>query len=201
MIMKTLFKQYRKFLVLGLIFTLFTCSHDESSTEKDNGSKLTFLEKRSGENATIYYGISTELFYAYAGRSWVSVDKDGFPREIGIEYKFDSNLYDNWGFGNEQESSYTLSLPEQARALTPFEHIIISLDYPFVHNGQLSTVPHLGFRFYTISTDERAAIPAYDPEDQSIVDAFNSFPNRSKMPSDYFMFPDDIGVAQMMGKQ
>ncbi len=197
--MKTLFKQCSKLFVLGLIFGFLACSPQDNTAPVDslNDESLTsFLANRGQENTNTFKGPVVE-YGAGKARSWISVNKEGFPIEIGIELTRevfeDLDLLDSG-----HELTTVLPLHHKAKELTPFEHL--GLNYQPEGHGPVFWAEHIDFHFYTITNEERMTIPAYNSSDPSNVAAFNYFPDRSKMPSDYFSFPGPGGVYQMMGK-
>lgn len=197
--MKTLINQFRKFLVLVLILCALACSQEESVISIDDVSNENLeavLTKRSVDKLNIFKGPEVKYGLGKA-RSWISVNRDGFPVEIGIELT-PKALNDLTLLEEGHELSTVLPLHKKAKELTPFEHI--GLNYQPQGHGPVFWDEHIDFHFYTITNEERLAIPEYDPNNQSIVDAYNSFPDMTKMPSDYFKFPGQGGAYPKMGK-
>ncbi len=197
--MKTLFKQTSNLLVLGLIFGFFACSPEEDPATFDTSlsdSSNSFLNKRSAEKVNIFKGPVVEYGSGKA-RSWISVNGVGFPVEIGIEFTAEV-LEDRSLLPNDFNQTMVLPLHHKAKELTPFEHI--GMKYAADGHGPRWFAEHFDLYFFTINNEERMEIPEYDPNDQNIVDAFNYFPDMTKMPSDYFKFPGQLAVYPMIGK-
>tara|TARA_R100000935_G_C2838531_1_gene169620 strand:- start:630 stop:1487 length:858 start_codon:yes stop_codon:yes gene_type:complete len=197
--MKTQLKQFRSFLVLAVIFGIFSCSQEESVLSNDgilNENLETFLVNRSADKLNVFKGPEVQYGLGKA-RSWISVNRDGFPIEIGIELT-PKVLSDLTLLNEGHELTTVLPLHKKAKDLTPFEHL--GLNYQPEGHGPVFWDEHIDFHFYTITNEERLAIPEYDPDNQTIVNAFNYFPDMTKMPSDYFKFPGQGGVYAKMGK-
>ena len=197
--MKSLTNQFSKFLVLVLFFGMLSCSKEESVDSLDavSGEDLeAVLTKRSSDKLNVFKGPVVQ-YGAGKARSWISVNKDGFPVEIGIELTEDV-LDDRSLLSQGHLESAVLPLHHKAKALTPFEHL--ALNYQPEGHGPVFWDEHIDFHFYMITNEERMAIPEYDALNPEIVAAFNEFPSPTKMPADYFKFPGQGGVYAMMGK-
>jgi hypothetical protein len=196
--MKTLLKHHRQLLVLGLIFIVLACSRDESAVSNTSvlDDQSSFITTRQGERVNVFKGPQIQYGSGKA-RSWISVNSNGFPVELGMELTSDV-LNDLSLLNTGHELTTVLPLHHKAKQLTPFEHL--GLNFQPAGHGPVFWAEHFDFHFYTITDEERMAIPPYDSNDQAIVDAFNYFPDTSKMPSDYFRFPGQGGVYPMMGK-
>ena len=197
--MKLLFKRNKKVLLLGFIFIAFSCSqNDELTTNNEtlNSEVDSFRAKIDTEKSNVFKGPEVQYGEGKA-RSWIRVNKEGFPLEIGIELTLGtlSNLSE---LATGHEETTVLPLHHKAKELTPFEHI--GLNYQPEGHGPVFWNEHFDFHFYTITNEERLAIPPYDPLDQNIVDGYNLFPDMTKMPADYFKFPFSGGAYPMMGK-
>jgi len=196
--MKTLFNQTKKILAVAVILFFAACSPEEKATldplaTDASGSLST---KENSEKVNVFKGPVVQ-YGAGKARSWISVNKEGFPVEIGIELTEDV-LDDRSLLSQGQLETTVIPLHHKAIELTPFEHLGINYEpegHPPVWGKE-----HFDFHFYTITNEERMAIPAYDANNQSIVDAFTYFPDDKKMPADYFKFPGSGGAMAMMGK-
>ena len=194
--MKTYLSMSKKLLLMGLIIITFSCNKEDDPTLRRMEENDFFQAKKSTEKVNIFKGPEVQYGSGKA-RSWISINGEGLPVEIGIEIT--PKVFDDLSeltMGHEE--STVLPLHQKARELTPFEHI--GLNYQPNGHGPIFWAEHFDFHFYTITNEERLAIPEYDANDQSIVDAFNSFPDMTKMPSDYFKFPGQGGVYAKMGK-
>lgn len=197
--MKTLFNQTRKIVVLGLLTVLAACSpEEETSTTSDLSVNANdnFIAQRNGEKVNVFKGPEVQYGSGKA-RSWISLNDEGFPIEIGIEFTADV-LDDRSILAEEQELTTVLRLHQKAKEVTPFEHI--GLKYAAEGHGPRWWEEHFDLYFFTITNEERMAMPEYDANDQNIVDAYNYFPDMTKMPSDYFKFPGQLAVYPTIGK-
>ncbi len=119
-----------------------------------------------------------------------SVDQEGFPVEIALE--FTAGVYENLDI---LPFETVLPLHLKAKQLTPFEHITLNWN----PHGHLPAflVPHFDFHFYMISNEERMAIPEYSTETSAL---FNNLPTAGYMPANYGTPPGQGGVYPRMGK-
>ena len=193
--MKTIVSMSKKMLLMGLITFAFSCNNEDDPTLRMEQNDL-LQAKKSAEKVNVFKGPEVQYGSGKA-RSWISINGEGYPIEIGIEIT--PEVFDNLSeltIGHEE--STVLPLQQKAKELTPFEHI--GLNYQPDGHGPIFWAEHIDFHFYTITNEERLAIPEYDANNQSIVDAFNNFPDMTKMPSDYYKFPGQGGVYAKMGK-
>jgi len=197
--MKLFLKQSKVVSLLGLIFVVLACSPSEeltTSNELLNEEQNVSFNKKVAEKLNVFKGPEVQYSKGKA-RSWISVNNEGFPVEIGIELT--SGVFSNLtALETGHELTTVLPLHYKAKELTPFEHI--GLNFQPDGHGPVFWSEHFDFHFYTITNEERLAIPPYDANDQSIVDAYNAFPDMTKMPSDYFKFPFAGGAYPKMGK-
>ncbi|SDB50507.1 hypothetical protein SAMN03097699_1768 [Flavobacteriaceae bacterium MAR_2010_188] len=197
--MTTLFKQTKRIIALNAIILITACSPDERPATIDaskDASSDSFLAKRSAEKLNIFKGPVVEYGSGKA-RSWISINGEGYPVEIGIELT--QSVFEDLSLVNiGHVESTVLPLHQKAKELTPFEHL--GLNYQPEGHGPVFWAEHIDFHFYTITNEERMLIPPYDSSDPANVAAFNYFPDRSKMPLNYMTFPGPGGVYAMMGK-
>ncbi|WP_299397581.1 hypothetical protein [uncultured Gelidibacter sp.] len=197
--METQFKLFRKCLIVVLLFGVFACSQDEEALSNDGVAiekSKDYLANRSSNVINVFKGPEVQYGSGKA-RSWICVNSAGFPEEIGIELT--SKVFNDLSLLHEgHEMTVVLPLHKKAKELTPFEHL--GLNYQPAGHGPVFWEEHFDFHFYTITNEQRLLIPDYDGSNQSIVNAFNYFPDMDKMPTDYFKFPGPGGVYGMMGK-
>ncbi len=196
--MKTLFKLTNKVLVLGLIFGFISCSSEEETINIDSSVSdlsTSSLNQRSSEKLNIFKGPMVQYGSGKA-RSWISINHEGFPVEIGME--FTAKVLEDLSQLHDFSQTVVFPLHQKATELTPFEHI--GIRFAEAGHGPRWFDEHFDIYFFTISNEERMAIPEYDANNQSIVYAFNYFPDMTKMPSDYFKFPNQLAVYPMIGK-
>ena len=83
--MKNLFRMPKTIIVLGSLFFLFSCSQDEMvNNDAQESTSLALTAKMSSKKLNVFKGPQVALGYGKV-RSWISVDSNGFPDEIGIE--------------------------------------------------------------------------------------------------------------------
>lgn len=193
--MKTFQFLAKKSLISGLLFLALSCNNeDDPILLKEDihaaQSKISFDKVNLFKGPEVQYGTGK-------ARSWISVNMEGFPVEIGVELT--AKVFEDL---NQLPSGHyetaVLPLHHKAKELTPFEHI--ALHYHPTGHAPKFFVEHLDFYFFTISDEERLAIPEYDANNQSIVDAFNSFPDADKMPSSFIKLPGQLAVYPQKGK-
>jgi hypothetical protein len=157
-----------------------------------------FLAQRNAEKINIFKG-PVVAYGSGKARSWISINGEGFPVEIGIELS--AEVFDDLSLlETDQDLTVTTVLPlhRKAKELTSFEHI--GLNYQPHGHAPIYWAKHFDFHFYTITNEERMAMPDYDANNQTIVDAYNYFSDMTKMPSDYFKLPGQLSVIPKMGK-
>lgn len=114
--MENLFTMPKKIIVLGTLFFLFSCSQDEmvnSEVQKNASQSLT--GKISADKLVVFKGPQVILGYGKI-RSWMSVDRNGFPNEIGIELTPEA-------FKNLTDEEDTKVPPEHATIVVPLHFI------------------------------------------------------------------------------
>lgn len=184
-----------KIALIGLFFILISCEKEEFSEVNNNKISNDFIKTDSKENTvTIFKGREIRLGKGMV-RSWISVDTNGFPQEIGVE--FTPGALKDLPLESGHESTIVLPLHIKAKQLTPFDHIGLNWN-PNGHDPQgVFTVPHFDIHFYMIPVSERMAIPEWSPDSDA---AFNNYPPRGYMPMDYITLPGAIGAEAQMGK-
>jgi len=201
--MKTLFNNLRSVLLLAFAIGALSCSNNDEPVLNGASSTLKISAlKTNDEKVNVFKGPEVSFGKGKA-RSLMSLDKDGFPLEIAIEFTPDvlsdlSKLQGNDHNGSEGDQAVVLPLHMKAKEVTPFEHI--GMNFQLDGHGPVFWVPHFDLHFYTITNEERLAIPPYDANDQSIVDGYNLFPDMTKMPDDYVKLPFQLAAYPYMGK-
>lgn len=197
--MKLFLKQNKMTLLIGLIFIAHACSpNEETLTSNDllNHEASISFDKQNDQKVNVFKGPEVQYGKGKA-RSWISINVEGIPVEIGIELS--KGVFANLSeLAIGHELTTVLPLHYKAKEITPFEHI--GLNFQPEGHGPVFWSEHFDFHFYTITNEERLAIPPYDANDPSIVDAYNAFPDMTKMPMDYFKFPFSGGAYPQMGK-
>lgn len=198
--MENLFTMPKKIIVLGSLFLLFSCSKDEMiSTDLQNSAALSFTAKMSAKKLVLFKGPQVALGYGKV-RSWISVDSNGYPNEIGLEIT--PEAFKNLVTENSKTvppAGETIVVPLQLKAtqLTPFDHIGLNWNPNGHEPAGVFDVPHFDIHFYMISVEEQLAIPEYSPETDA---AFNNYPPIDYLPVDYGTPPGPATAEAQMGK-
>lgn len=141
-------------------------------------------------------------------RTWVHIDKDGKPDQVGITLTetalegLQTAKPDNGMDGYE----FTLKLPKEASIL-PFDHIGIDWNPKGHTPAPIYTVPHFDFHFYMITPAERMTI---DPAGEGMK-LCQKKPAPTALPKDYIYAPDseikymgshwvDVNTPELHGK-
>lgn len=198
--MEHLFTMSKKIIVFGALFFLFSCSQDEMmNNDLQTNSTFLLTGKKATEKLNVFKGPEVQFGYGKV-RSWISVDRDGNPNEIGIEMTPEAfkNITDEEDKKIPADhSTIIVPLHLKARQFTPFNHIGLNWN-PHGHIPEgVFDVPHFDMHFYMISVADQMAIPAWSPETN---DAFNNYPPDGYMPEDYFTPPGDATAEPQMGK-
>ncbi|RNI29173.1 DUF5602 domain-containing protein [Rufibacter latericius] len=129
----------------------------------------------------IYRGATVDIGNGKA-TAWISVNNEDEPVELGLELT-NGALQD---LPHTNFSVASVPLPDQAKELTPFDHI--QIDWASQGHGMPGPTgpsfidPHYDIRFFMTSLQERMTIPA--PTDPSA--KFDVLPPTGYMPADYF---------------
>ncbi|PRZ28177.1 hypothetical protein [Flavobacterium granuli] len=189
----------KKIILLGGLFFLYSCSQDEMiTTELQTNTSKSLTLKKSATQLNVFKGPQVALGNGKV-RSWISVDANGNPKEIGIEMTREALLNPERDKNNAPLAGTTIVIPLHLKAsqLTPFDHIGINWN-PNGHEPEhVFDVPHFDIHFYMISVEEQMAIPEWSPETN---DLFNNYPPPGYMPADYFTPPDAATAEAQMGK-
>ena len=124
--------------------------------------------------------------------SLITINNNGVPQEIGIEMTaavFEGLTQDPTNFA---ASTFLLQLDQKAKALTPFDHIVVNWNPQGHEPANVFTTPHFDFHFYMMTEAERSAIPPYMPSTAALHD---KLPAAGFMPSTFQPTPG--GVPQM----
>ncbi len=198
--MEHLFTMSKKIIVFGALLFLFSCSEDEMiNSDLQTNSTFLLTGKKATEKLNVFKGPEVQLGYGKV-RSWISVDRNGNPSEIGIEITPEAfkNITDEEDKKIPADhSTIIVPLHLKAKQFTPFNHIGLNWN-PHGHIPEgVFDVPHFDMHFYMISIAEQMAIPAWSPETDA---AFNNYPPAGYMPADYFTPPGDATAEPQMGK-
>lgn len=158
-----------------------------SSCKKDHDGPVTPKEKIfKGDVAAFQHGKAW---------TWYEVDDNDNPVRLAIALDstamatLDRNAPD--APGHHHENDITVKLHPKAVAATPFQHIFLGWN-PIGHEPEfIYGKPHFDFHFYSMTDDERKAIPVYEQDSVK----FKNGPAAGYMPPTYFNAGG--GVPQM----
>lgn len=191
---KQLFYHCTLLLVIGTLFS--SCSKTEELVEdntanfsRDNLEEM--AAKKAGEKINVFKGPQVQYGEGKI-RSFVSLDEENFPVEIG--FIMTPEVLDNLEILPGFDIATVFPLHQKAKEVTPFEHL--ALKWSEGHPPAFFD-PHFDFYFYMISNEERMAIPEYSPTTQ---DAFTLYPPEGFMPVNYGTPPGEGGVYPQIGK-
>jgi hypothetical protein len=180
----------RQWLFIGACCLLFSCQKDIARDDDQLVLSPAAQKATATGQVNTFKGPQVTVGHGKA-RSWISVNHEGMPVEIGVELtsKAVESLSDHDLF--DEHIPFALPLHQKAAALTPFEHIVVDWNPTGHPPAGTFTVPHFDFHFYMISEAEQLAIPPY-PLAPALHDLL---PPTGYMPTSYF--PDPGGVPQM----
>lgn len=196
---KSLFYLWALVFCMGSMISSCSKTDDMDNYSEDQNSADLSVETldvkyplRKSEKLNIFKGPEVQLGEGKA-RSFVSVDEEGFPIEIGLVMR--KEVLDNLSILPPSSVATVLPFHHKATELTPFEHI--GINWQPTGHGPVFYVPHFDIHFYMISNEERLAIPEYSETTDPL---FNLYPPEGYMPADYINFPGEGGVYPEMGK-
>lgn len=197
--MENLCKVFKKIALLGLLFFLFSCSQEAFvSSDALQSTTPSFSAKIKANKLNLFKGPEVALGDGKV-RSWISLDSDGNPNEIGIEITKEALLNPSSDKNTSSPDGSTIIVPLHLKATqaTPFDHIGLNWN-PNGHEPEhVFDVPHFDIHFFMISVEDQLAIPAWSTSTDA---AFNLYPPTGYMPSDYFTPPGAATAEPQMGK-
>ena len=176
---------WRKLLVIGIVVALSACQKKQLETQTIGEDQLTSARADQSTKYNTFKGEEVPMGTGYA-RSWITLSHTDVPLAIGIEMTEEAitSL-------TEHSLAFMLPLHHKGIDATTFEHIVINWNLHGHPPADIFTVAHFDFHFYTITNEERLAIPVYP----LAIAAFDNLPPNGYMPASYF--PDPGGVPQM----
>lgn len=165
---------------------------DQNSRNFSNETLEVKYPEKDKEKLNVFKGPEVQLGEGKA-RSFVSVDADGFPVEIGLVMT--KEVLENVEILPSSTIMTVLPLHKKAMEITPFEHVgvVWSVD----GHGPVFFQSHFDFYFYMMTNEERLAIPEYS---ESTDAAFNLYPPEGYFPEDYGTPPGEGAVYPEKGK-
>lgn len=147
-------------------------------------------KSNASEKYNTFYGPQVQMGNGHL-RTWVNITHDGKPLAIGVEMT-DGALTNLPQDPNDlAAATFALTLHQKAKAVTPFDHVVIDWNVHGHEPEGIYTYPHFDFHFYKITQAAQMAIPPYEVDptgfDVPIPDGY--------MPPIYVRIPG--GVPQM----
>lgn len=177
------------FLMLGLVISSVSCTSDAPDPE---ASARSYNQSQNLAAGSLFKGPRVTLGDGKA-RSWILLNQDGFPMEIGVELTPDAME----GLSTDDHESIVLPLHHKAKEVTPFDHIGLNWN-PNGHPPEgVFDAPHFDVHFYMMSLADRLAIPDWSPETDA---QFSNYPPEGYMPASYFTPPGAGTSEAQMGK-
>ena len=176
---------WRMILVIGTVVTLSACQKKQLEMDTIGEDQLSAARADQSTKYNTFKGEEVPMGTGYA-RSWITLSHTDVPLAIGIEMT-ESAITSH----TEHSLSFMLPLHHKAIDATAFEHIVINWNLHGHPPADIFTIAHFDFHFYTITNEERLAIPIYP----LAIAAFDNLPPTGYMPASYF--PDPGGVPQM----
>jgi len=137
-----------------------------------------------------FYGPVVQMGEGHV-RSWANISHDNIALAIGIEMTEGAlQLHDH--DGDENSLEFLIQLHQKAKALMPFDHIVVNWNEHGHPPPGIYSAPHFDFHFYKMSLEQRLLIPAY----AAAPGPFNNLPPTGYIPSGYFRGPNE-GVPRM----
>lgn len=180
---------FPRLFALGGIMFISSCQKETTVIEPLNAEQLLSSSARSDQNvlSNTFKGPQVQMGAGHA-RSWISLTHTGVPLELGIEMTAQAVVT-----AGHESKAFVLPLHQKALDATAYEHVVINWN-PHGHPPTgIFTDRHFDFHFYTITNEERLAIPIYP----MAMAAFDNLPPVGSIPVGYF--PDTGGVP-LMGK-
>jgi hypothetical protein len=187
-------------LCVGLVIFFISCQKTISDMPEAENDLLSVSEKIvTPENATArrsighyktFYGPAVRMGNGHV-RSWANISHNDKVLAIGVEMTcgaLDGLPQDPENFA---ASTFVLKLHQKAKALTPFDHIVVNWNVHGHEPDHVFDVAHFDFHFYKISLADQLAIPPYEIAPAN----FDANPPTDYMPPLYLHTPG--GVPQM----
>jgi hypothetical protein len=179
--------RFLKFWMVGIaLLTWVSCKKTESPTPLDPNNHSGYFK-----SSPVDIGRGTAFV-------WVRMKTDGKPHSIGLTLTKGALEYlptDSMGHDPNMMNNITeLQFPKQALETTPFKHAVINWNA----RGHLPppyALPHFDLHFYTITSAERYAIPAYSVMPQK----FDNLPAYDYFPPNYFTPADTCDCGPIGG--
>lgn len=135
--------------------------NDNSIIVVPNGSNISQRQSNASEKYNTFYGPQVQMGNGHV-RTWINVTHEGKPLAIGVEMT-DGSLTNLPQDPNDlAAATWSLSLHQKAKAVTPFDHVVIDWNVHGHPPVGIYDVPHFDFHFYKIPVATQMAIPPYE---------------------------------------
>ncbi|MGN6539989.1 MAG: DUF5602 domain-containing protein [Ginsengibacter sp.] len=153
-------------------------------------SSISQRKSDPSETSNTFYGPQVQMGNGHV-RTWVNISHDGKPTAIGVEMT-DGALSNLPQDPNDlAAATWALTLHQKAKAVTPFDHVVIDWNVHGHPPVGVYDVPHFDFHFYKISVAAQMAIPPYEVDPSG----FDAPIPAGYLPPMYVRIPG--GVPQM----
>ena len=144
----------------------------------------------SSEKYNTFYGPQVQMGNGHI-RTWVNITHDGKPMAIGVEMTDGALNNLPQDPADVAAATWPLTLHQKAKAVTPFDHVVIDWNVNGHPPPGVYDVPHFDFHFYKILLAVQMAIPPYEVQPTG----FDMPIPAGYMPPIYVRIPG--GVPQM----
>ncbi len=147
-------------------------------------------QSNPSEKYNTFYGPQVQMGNGHV-RTWVNITHDGKPLAIGVEMTDGALTNLPQDPNDHAAATWPLTLHQKAKAVTPFDHVVIDWNVHGHPPVGIYSFPHFDFHFYKISLAAQMAIPPYEIDSAG----FNMPIPEGYMPPIYVRIPG--GVPQM----
>ena len=180
----------------ALIIAFPSCQKNISLPEKTSSEEFTSSNAANSIGSiNTFFGPQVQVGNGKI-RSWVRVDHDEQPVEIGVE--FTPGALENLPHEEEEGVSPHWDIPvhQKVKDVTPFDHLNLNWN-PHGHPDPFFGAQHFDLHFYMVTEAERMAIPEWSPGTDAL---FNNYPPAGYMPANYTAPPGATAAVAAMGK-
>lgn len=115
----------------------------------------------ASERYNTFYGPQVPMGNGHL-RTWINITHDGKPLAIGVEVTDGALTNLSQDPTDFAAATFALVLHPKAKAVTPFDHVVIDWNVQGHEPPGIYDVPHFDFHFYKISLADQMAIPPYE---------------------------------------
>lgn len=187
------------FAIIIPIIVFYSCQKNNDRISKEElttqekivtPAEKNIIAQTSEVEYNTFYGPVVQMGEGHA-RSWVNITHDNQALAIGIEMTDGALLlHDADDDGHSLE--FLIPLHQKAKALTPFDHLVVNWNEHGHPPPGVYDAPHFDFHFYKMPLADRSDIPSYI----SSPDGFDNVPPTGYLPPLYVKAPGE-GVEKM----